>query len=151
MISYLHDPTSHLKKLVLNTIFSFYWCEEGKYMVRNTRRASTVCPDLSKVIANTIFLIITSSFNYTQPNSSSGPPVLVGWMSVLGMLSTGILILFLAFYSWPQNSYSQISSIWRLWDYPQLQNIHMLLYITYNDSCYCWQHFHTINKHIGSL
>lgn len=54
MISYLHDPTSHLKKLVLNTIFSFYWCEEGKYMVRNTRRASTVCPDLSKVVANAI-------------------------------------------------------------------------------------------------
>lgn len=52
----------------------------------------------------------------------------------------------LAFYSWPQNSNSQISSVWRLWDYPQLQNIHMLLYIIYNDSCYCWQHLNTINK-----
>jgi ABC-type multidrug transport system permease subunit len=41
------------------------------------------------------YLIIKSSFNYIQPNSNSGPPVLVGGMSVLGMQSTAILILLL--------------------------------------------------------
>ena len=38
-------------------------------------------------------LIIKSTFNYIQLNSNSGPPVFVGWMSVLGMQSTVILIL----------------------------------------------------------
>lgn len=38
-------------------------------------------------------LIIKSTFNYIQPNSNSGPPVFVGWMSVLGMQSIVILIL----------------------------------------------------------
>lgn len=38
-------------------------------------------------------LIIKSTFNYIQPNSNFGPPVLVGSVSILGMQSTVILIL----------------------------------------------------------
>lgn len=38
-------------------------------------------------------LIIKSTFSYIQLNSNSGPPVLVGWVSVLGMQSTVISIL----------------------------------------------------------
>ena len=38
-------------------------------------------------------LIIKSTFNYIQPNFNSGPPVLVGRMSVLQKQSTVILIL----------------------------------------------------------
>lgn len=38
-------------------------------------------------------LIIKSTFNYIQPNSNSGPPVLVGCMSVLVMKGTVILTL----------------------------------------------------------
>ena len=38
-------------------------------------------------------LIIKSTFNYIRPNFNSGPPVLVGRMSVLQKQSTVILIL----------------------------------------------------------
>lgn len=49
-----------------------------------------------KMVLQILFhLIIKSSLNYAQPNPSSGPPVLAGWMSVLGMWSTGIFVLFL--------------------------------------------------------
>lgn len=95
MITYLHDSTKPLQE-TSSEHYIFILLVLGRQRHGEKYLIDIYCVPRTQQSGLQIlfYLIIKSSFNYTQPNSSSEPPVLVGWMSVLGMCSTGILILF---------------------------------------------------------